>query len=92
MKIEVLGWVIEQAKGANCATLTAFSDLVIENPGATYEVWTRSFKLQTNIESAVNAMVGIIKNPYSTIVTSNVTSASYADIAYIASSILASNG
>lgn len=92
MDFKVLKWMIEQARGTNCAALQALSQLVTNVPLCTYTVWTDVLKLGNQLNVAIDAMVTIILNPFAALVSPVATTSTFADIAYISVSMLNKSG
>lgn len=87
-RFPVLGRIIEQARAANCAGLSALAGLVVKNPIATHTVLSNCMGLEGDLVVAIEGMIRVIVNPYGTLVTPPVPSSRYPDLAYVVTASL----
>lgn len=86
--LEVLTWIIEQARGSNSASLAALAELSVKNAIATYTVYSTVLGLRADLDVAILAMAQVIDNPYSTLARPAAASSTFPDLAYLATSSL----
>lgn len=81
--LQVISWILEQARGANCTSITSIASIIRDSSAITYTVLSSVLNLKAQIDAALIAMAAVGSVPYASIRSPLTNVSKYPDLAYI---------